>query len=244
MIQAASVFLIVLSLSAVENSADEHRSECCDCVRTGQVVVALRSPVVSVGQLNASETGEADFRWSTLEKEHKWVYVVIHHSATESGSVESIHTEHARRKDSLGNPWLGIGYHFVIGNGSGMEDGQIEDTFRWKQQLHGAHSGSAIHNTNGIGICLIGNFENQKPSTKQMKAVTDLVTQLSKRYQIPARLVIGHNTVKPTVCSGKHFPLQDVRRDSVSDGRSDGSILQACSDSDRRSSAATHPAKR
>ncbi len=221
MIQAASVFLIVLSLSAVESSADEHQSECCDCVRTGQVVVALRSPVVSVSQLNSSEGDETDFRWSTLEKEHKWVYVVIHHSATESGSVESIHAEHARRTDSIGNSWLGIGYHFVIGNGSGMEDGQIEATFRWKQQIHGAHSGSAVHNANGIGICLIGNFENKKPSTKQMKAITDLVSQLSKRYQIPARLVIGHNTVKPTVCPGKHFPLQDVRRDSVLGGKPD-----------------------
>ena len=60
-----------------------------------------------------------------------WDYIVLHHTASESGSVASIHEEHLRRKDKNGNAWLGIGYHFVIGNGSGMDDGEIEPTFRF-----------------------------------------------------------------------------------------------------------------
>ncbi len=209
----------MLSVSSAAFAADERTSEHCDCTRTGQVVMALRSPLVSLNRSATQSVSGVGFLWKPATVEHNWVYVVIHHSATDSGSVESIHTEHRRRTDGLGNPWLGIGYHFVIGNGSGMEDGKVEATFRWKQQIHGAHSGSAVHNANGVGICLIGNFQNQQPTTKQLKAVTKLVTQLSDRYQIPARLVIGHNTVKPTACPGKHFPLQDVIRDSVSEGK-------------------------
>lgn len=130
--------------------------------------------------------------------------------------MESIHRAHKQRKDSAGNSWLGIGYHFLIGNGTGMSDGQIQPTFRWKQQIHGAHSGSVVHNANGIGVCLIGNFENHAPTIKQMKAITTLVKALTQQYKIPARLVIGHNTVKPTACPGKNFPLQEVRN-SVSE---------------------------
>ncbi len=139
-----------------------------------------------------------------------WDFVVIHHSATSSGSVESIHYEHRSRRDRSGNPWLGIGYHFVIGNGMGMADGQISPTFRWKQQIHGAHSGSLPHNDRGIGICLIGNFEESPPSPAQLAAVTELIRHIAKRYGIPPTRIIGHNHVRATVCPGRHFPLTDV----------------------------------
>ena len=148
---------------------------------------------------------------------------MVHHSATAAGSVESINAAHRQRKDSSGNAWLGIGYHFVIGNGAGMNDGEIKPTFRWNQQIHGAHSGSIVHNANGVGVCLIGNFQQHPPTRKQVKAITHLVSGLSKRYDIPARLVIGHNTIKPTACPGKFFPLQDVVRNSVKERSAGGS---------------------
>src|SRR6185369_5851266 len=83
-----------------------------------------------------------------------WRFVVLHHTATETGDVETIDENHRARTDSSGRPWLGIGYHFVIGNGQGMADGLVEPTFRWNDQLHGAHAGDQIHNEYGIGICL------------------------------------------------------------------------------------------
>ncbi|MEZ6123148.1 MAG: peptidoglycan recognition family protein [Planctomycetaceae bacterium] len=159
-----------------------------------------------------------EFTWSPAAGERRWVYIVIHHSGTNAGSVSSIHREHRQRKDSQGNPWLGIGYHFVIGNGDGMEDGLVEATFRWEQQLHGAHSGSAVHNDVGIGVCLIGNFQEHQPTQKQLGSVTRLLNELTGRYGIPPRLVIGHQTVRPTACPGQFFPLQDVIREAVSDG--------------------------
>ena len=74
-------------------------------------------------------------------RERSWNSIVLHHSATAGGSVESIDAVHRRQKDAAGRPWLGIGYHFVIGNGHSMDDGQIRPTFRWHQQLAGAHAG-------------------------------------------------------------------------------------------------------
>lgn len=209
MIRTAAFFLIVLSVSPESSYAglDEPHQDLCDC--SGRLRVALTPRSANLAAEGDSES-ELPLDIHSEAFERRWVYVVIHHSATSAGSVEGIHDEHRRRRDSSGNLWLGIGYHFVIGNGNGMPDGQIESTFRWRQQLHGAHSGSAVHNANGIGICLIGNFEEKPPTAEQLKSITQLVDSLTSRYRIPARLVIGHKTVKPTACPGRHFPLQDV----------------------------------
>ena len=156
----------------------------------------------------------ASFPWPTAAKPRAWKYIVIHHSATTRGSVESIHQDHRRRKDATGNNWLGIGYHFVIGNGHGMKDGSIDSTFRWKQQIHGAHSGSVPHNGFGIGICLIGNFENTAPTPKQTAAVTRLLRLLSVHYKLKREQVLGHKRIKPTACPGRLFPMRQIMDDA------------------------------
>jgi N-acetyl-anhydromuramyl-L-alanine amidase AmpD len=155
-------------------------------------------------------TGQRE-EWRAELPESNWQFIVLHHSASQSGSVQSIHREHVRRKDSEGNPWQGIGYHFVIGNGNGMNDGAVEATFRWQQQIHGAHSGNAVFNARGIGICLIGNFENTAPTAAQLESVQKLVKALATRHGISRENLMGHASVKPTACPGKHFPLKELR---------------------------------
>jgi hypothetical protein len=151
------------------------------------------------------------FAWEPAESSREWTSIVIHHTAADHGSVESIHEAHLKRKDKNGNPWQGIGYHFVIGNGGGMPDGEIEPTFRWRQQIQGAHAGSAEYNEQGIGIALIGNFDEGPPSASQVAAVKQLVGALKFRYHILSSKVIGHSDIKATECPGKHFPMEEVR---------------------------------
>ena len=139
-----------------------------------------------------------------------WKHIVIHHTASEAGSIETINAAHLARKDKAGNTWLGIGYHFVIGNGHGMGDGEIEPTFRWRQQLHGAHAGDEEYNQHGIGVCLVGNFENHRPSSAQLTAVKQLVGVLKSEYRIRGDRVVGHREVKSTACPGKFFPLAEI----------------------------------
>lgn len=158
------------------------------------------------------KTTDSKLSWMAEVEETEWQYVVIHHSATKSGSAESIHEEHLNRRDAQGNPWLGIGYHFVIGNGQGMPDGTVQATFRWKEQIHGAHSGSEVFNARGIGICLIGNFEDSQPSKAQIYSLKSLVKILSARHRITPERLVGHASVKATACPGKYFPLNEIRR--------------------------------
>jgi len=152
----------------------------------------------------------AENLWQPNVPPREWQYIVIHHTAGSRGSVQSIHESHLQRKDKLGNPWQGIGYHFVIGNGSGMADGEIESTFRWREQMQGAHAGDREYNHHGIGIALIGNFDEEPPTAAQLDAVKRLVAALKGRFGISSENVIGHGEIKATACPGQYFPMAEV----------------------------------
>ncbi|MCA9069067.1 MAG: N-acetylmuramoyl-L-alanine amidase [Planctomycetaceae bacterium] len=161
-------------------------------------------PSVPTPTPNPVPSTSFDNPWKPTASARDWTSIVIHHTATDRGSVESIHEAHVARE------WLGIGYHFVIGNGNGMPDGAIEPTFRWREQLHGAHAGSEEYNQHGIGIALIGNFDEKPPTAAQMASIKRLVAVLKSEYEIESDRVIGHGKVKATACPGKLFPIQDV----------------------------------
>jgi N-acetylmuramoyl-L-alanine amidase len=139
-----------------------------------------------------------------------WKYVVLHHSANPVGSYAQIDQEH---RQTLGSD--GCGYHFVIGNGSRSPDGQIEVTGRWSDQRGGAHcrnGKTAEINDLGIGICLVGDFEQAPPTPRQVEAARALVSYLRERYSIPADHVGAHSLLAsgPTTCPGRNFPTSTI----------------------------------
>lgn len=142
--------------------------------------------------------------------EHGWKFIILHHTATSSGDVASIDTSHRQRTDSAGNRWLGIGYHFLIGNGNGLGDGVSEATFRWREQLAGAHAGVEKYNTLGIGVCLVGNFEQAPPTVAQIQAASRLIRELQTQFNIPDENILRHGDVKGTACPGKQFSLEQL----------------------------------
>jgi len=148
--------------------------------------------------------------WKPKVPERDWKYIVIHHTGTSQGSVAGIDAVHRKRKDKRGHHWLGIGYDFVIGNGRGMGDGEIEATFRWRKQIQGAHAGVRKYNEYGIGIALVGNFDKTRPTAAQLRAVKRLVGTLKAAYGIGSDHVLGHSDVRATDCPGRNFPLADV----------------------------------
>jgi len=148
---------------------------------------------------------EPESPWAPPVPLHDWEFIVLHHTATEEGSVGAINREHQQRKDSSGAAWRGIGYHFLIGNGKGMKDGAIEPTFRWKEQSSGAHAGSLKHNERGIGVCLVGNFNKSAPTKKQLASLKELLAWLQQETGIPDQRVLKHSDIRTTACPGKKF---------------------------------------
>src|SRR3989338_5122253 len=139
----------------------------------------------------------------------KWKYIIIHHSATEEGNALAFHKAHMRKG------WdQGVGYHFIIDNGrSGKRDGQIEISPRWLKQQDGAHYKAGDMNYKTIGICLVGNFNHDKNSTKQMPSFVHLVNTLKNYYKIPDKNIQRHGKVNGalTECPGIRFPWQGFK---------------------------------
>jgi hypothetical protein len=178
---------------------------------------ATRAPVQRVSkpgpppQVHAAMTGlPPEWRPDAGAEPRDWRYIVVHHTATESSDASRIDRDHRAQG------WDGLGYHFVIGNGTESGDGEIEVGYRWRQQGHGAHArakaGDDNHwNTHGIGICLVGNFVKQSPSRRQMDALVRLTRALMEECDIPARNVVPHSKVKGTLCPGPRFPWDEFK---------------------------------
>jgi len=137
-----------------------------------------------------------------------WRTIVIHHTAAPRGSAGSIHKLH------LSNGWDGLGYHFVIGNGTETRDGEIEAGYRWIDQIKGAHARARPGDDNrwnlhGIGVCVVGDFTRTRPSERQLEALVGLVRALMAEYDIPRSAVVPHRFVHGTECPGLTFPWDE-----------------------------------
>ena len=139
----------------------------------------------------------------------RWQCIVVHHSASATGCASDFHQAHLQRG------WDELGYHFVIGNGTGSADGQVEVGSRWYKQKHGAHCKTAgnYHNEHGIGICLVGNFDRSYPTPRQMASLKKLLRFLMAKRGISWNRVIGHREAPgaSTRCPGAHLSLARLR---------------------------------
>ena len=161
--------------------------------------VKWNAPVVFTDEVLATDPNAAP---------REWKYIVLHHSASVRGSAEIFDVAHRQRG------WKCLGYHFVIGNGTDQGDGAIVAGPRWYSQEAGAHANATEFNEHGIGICLVGNFDQDVPTPAQLVALKTLINKLCHRYNIPGTNVVGHNQVRlggSTACPGKNFPLKELR---------------------------------
>jgi hypothetical protein len=152
------------------------------------------------------------YSWRPRAVERDWRAIVVHHMASGTGSAAAIHRIHRAKG------WDGIGYHFVIGNGTLTKDGKIELGYRWKTQEVAAHCKAPRNgdknwwNRRSIGICLIGDFTSTKPSPAQMDSLVSVIRVLMAEYHIPLSEVRPHGDVKVTACPGAKFPWGELTR--------------------------------
>ena len=120
--------------------------------------------------------------------------IVVHDSGTLAGSADTV----------VG----GLGYHFIIGNGRGADDGSIAVSRRWSERLAGAFPAGPGQDAtavgNSIGICLIADTERRRPTEPQIDRLCWLVRQLQTRFDIR-----GDQVVTP---AGDLFPHSRFNR--------------------------------
>ncbi len=141
---------------------------------------------------------------------NRWRYIVIHHSAGDAATIESLQQVHRERQP--GDPVDAIPYHFVIGNGNGIGLGEVASDWRKDMNIWGTHlsARNKARNFAGIGICLVGNFETTEVPEAQYEALLKLTRMLMAKHAIPAENVDFHGRIagESTRCPGRLFPYE------------------------------------
>ena len=134
-----------------------------------------------------------------MELLKKIKFIAVHHSQRKIDSLKRIKELHVKI-----NKWEDIGYHFLIDKNGKLYKGRSE-------KFIGAHVYG--HNKDSIGICLIGNFDEEKPTKKQIQTLMKFLKQKTKKFKIPTNNILGHrefpNVIK--TCPGKFIDMDEIR---------------------------------
>ena len=149
----------------------------------------------------------------------KKTHVIIHHSLTKDGSVVSwnaIRKYHMTPGTISQEGARDIGYHFgveLVGEAYEVLMGRRPDE-------DGAHCREANMNRFGLGVCFIGNFDEEVPSLGLWQRGLWLVKGLILGHDTPVENVMGHGEAQksaafptPKTCPGKLFNMERFRAD-------------------------------
>lgn len=148
-------------------------------------------------------------RTTTPVQQGRWQAIVIHDCGQLAATPSQM--DEAARRQGL----RGLGYHFVVGNGNGMSDGELYVSQRWMDQTPGAHAAgdnADWFNRNAVGICLVGDGNRQRFSPAQAKRLHETVRMLCEKLGIPADRVYLHSQIAPTSSPGRLFQESALRQ--------------------------------
>ena len=184
-------------------------------IATAMFVLQLGSDIKHSGLIAILEPNEEwpaeDPLFSSIEKADGavWTSIVVHHLGQPAGTVEEVDRNHRN------NGLEGLGYHFLIGNGNGIEDGSIHLGYRWLNQSPCARLTSAdpsLWNSGVISICLVGNGNRRPFSDLQLEQLSLLVQRLQLKLSIPAEQVLLANEIDVNSQSpGRYFAEAQFR---------------------------------
>jgi len=131
----------------------------------------------------------------------RWKYIYIHHSTTLAGNAAMLAQN------------AGMSDHFVIGNGDGCVDGEIQITQVWNRQdsVNTPPAGVSQIDPTCISICLVGDFDHTRPTPTQMRRLAQLVGTLQSKLRIPASHVLTIDQAASPAGIGHAFPLEAFR---------------------------------
>lgn len=152
-----------------------------------------------------------------LNAEH-WNSIVIVHSGSNKGSAASIEAEHQA------SGYDGLGFHFLVGNGTGMGNGEIHVGQRWLDQRDGADlagTSAGVSSRGMIEVCIVGDGNRKAFSDEQLRRLAQLVAALSERFEIPGDKVFLHKDIAGTTSPGQYFPRMAFENQLVTLGVTD-----------------------
>ncbi|MBI5155707.1 N-acetylmuramoyl-L-alanine amidase, partial [Candidatus Peregrinibacteria bacterium] len=150
------------------------------------------------------------YRWP-LSYSPRVRLLVVHHTAMKvSGDmrsgVERVRALYEYHTNSRG--WGDIGYHYLVD-----ETGRIYEGKAGGPMVVGGHA--YCNNVGSIGIAMLGNFDLEKPTQEQVRAVQWLLRHLAEVYDMPLDRsvrfhgeimspIVGHRDLLSTDCPGHY----------------------------------------
>lgn len=113
----------------------------------------------------------------------RWKHIEIYYSGTKAGNIEQLAS-----LSGLTGP-EDINCHFVICNGLGGSDGQIQTTERWQRQWSIVPAGTWYGSGQTIRICVIANAQIAPPTDFQVKRTDALAEGLCRKFDIKPQFV-------------------------------------------------------
>ena len=176
--------------------------------------VAL-SPLMSI---EGSRGVDAVFQTQAELNSDHWNSIVIVHSGSSKGSAASIEAEHVE------NGYDGLGFHFLVGNGTGMGNGEIHVGQRWLDQRDGADlagTTAGVSSRGMIEVCVVGDGNRKAFSDEQLRRLAQLVAAISEKFEIPSDKIFLHKDIAGTTSPGQYFPRTAFENQLVTLGISD-----------------------
>ena len=115
-----------------------------------------------------------------VQSQNRWNRIEIYYSNTRAGNIEQLAS-----LSGLSSP-DDLNCHFVICNGLGADDGQIQSTENWQRQWSIIPGQSWYGSSQTIRICVIADGEAARPTNLQVKRAEALTEALSRKFNIPA----------------------------------------------------------
>jgi len=119
-----------------------------------------------------------------LSSRGEWRGIEVYYSQTSGGNARQL----ALLSGLTGGQDLNA--HFVICNGNGGKEGEIERTERWLYQQPCVSSGAWHGSTDTLRICVVADGVSRMPTECQKRRTDDLVKELSRSFKIKGNMVI------------------------------------------------------
>ena len=131
--------------------------------------------------------------------------ITVHHDGMDTFSSRGEGDAASRlekiRQAHRSKNWGDIGYHYLVDPAGRVWEGR---PLAWQ----GAHV--ANQNPGNLGICVMGNYEDQYPTDLQLETVERFVASQMRQYRVPVGRVFTHQELAATACPGRNLQPQLV----------------------------------
>ncbi|MFC1734216.1 N-acetylmuramoyl-L-alanine amidase [candidate division KSB1 bacterium] len=131
--------------------------------------------------------------------EHKVTKLTLHHGGEdwEEGRDQEEYLRNLQSWSRSERNWIDIPYHYMIGL-----DGTIYEA---RDPKYMGDTNTDYDPNGHLLTCLMGNYENRKPTVEQLEALINLLVWQCEVFDIEPESLKGHRDYAETACPGRYL---------------------------------------